>query len=193
MLVRFLCLLFLLITLSGCLATGGQRYVDPHTLATYVQKKSSVYEPFTTYIGPEIQSGLSNYRLRSFVDNETGLALHQIYVHTTYQHSEWVNWERARSDEGHSLEFTSIDTKVEGCTAWRNCVYTEQFGVKIDDDYMRSRAGIGGSVKVYAHNGSEAVLTLPPNYIQAQLLAIDPLTVSPGFTPAAVQSVPPSE
>jgi hypothetical protein len=194
MFFRALVCLVLPAVLTGCLAHGGVQNADPRVLSTYVQKKASVYETYATYVGPPIMENAgSSYFLRSFVDNETGAATHQLYVRTTYHGTDWDTWYRANSDEGRSLEFTSLEQDVEGCGGWKNCVYTEQFGITVSDAYMRERAGIGGSVKVYARSGNEAVLTLPPNYIQAQLLAIDPYPVGPGFAPAAVESEAPSE
>lgn len=190
---RALVCLLLPAVLTACLSTGVQN-ADPRTLSTYVQKRASVYETYATYVGPTIaQNEGSSYFLRSFVDNETGIASHQLYVRTTYYNTERVRWDRANNDEGRMLEFTSIKKDLEGCSGWKSCIYTEEFAITIDDDYLKRRAGVGGSVKVYAHTGNEAILVLPPNYIQAQLLAIDPYMVSPSFTPAAVQSESPSE
>lgn len=191
MCVRMLLSVLLSALLAGCLAQGLEN-ADPRTLSTYVQKKSSVYEPYTTYIGPSIQYGGSQYFFRSAVDNDTGQRTHQLYVYTSYRALGWEFWQWARNDKGQALDFEILERTVLTC-AGEGCVYREQFGIDISDDYLRERAGTGGSVKVYAKTGHEAVITLPPNYIQAQLLAIDPCTVSPGFTPAAVESEPASE
>lgn len=111
------------------------------------------------------------YFLRSFVACDTAYAEHQLYVEDNYDDADWRFYERARMSGGKALEFTEISQDVN-CSGY-GCTYEEHFAVELTEEILSQHRSDSLRVRIYAQDGTEKDLTVPPDLIREQLSAVD--------------------
>lgn len=174
-------------TLVGCAPpTNSGSYSGGTSATSYapkiVQVEESQFEPTIRFVGipqefaPRSLNGTFSreWRLRSWLDKQSGKVKHQLYVTDIYNGKEWRFWVRANDQNASNLNFTSIDKTVISCSRYSGCGYAETFGVDIDDTSLRSAKDQQYCTKFYARNGESEVICLSTSQIAAQIQAIDP-------------------
>jgi hypothetical protein len=129
------------------------------------------------------------HHVRSWVDRDTGIARHQLYVNILYADAR-RGYDRAANDDAQDMSVTRIGfEKDRGCKGM--CSYSETIGIDLPESLMEAKAANGLQIKLYAHSGDSLILDIPAAEITAQLQAIDGYrhgnTTSPG-TPVAASS-----
>lgn len=193
MLRTFGLLLAAFATLAACSAPPVQTFVPPPP-AVYaapqvparqtVEVEDDRFKPDIVFRGIETSTSSQtagfrspaqvsrNYFIRSWLPRNGGQPSHQIYVSDLYRDYSWRFWNRANDDHARPLRFVSIDREVITCSD-SICSFSEDFGIAVADSTLRARRGREYCVKAFASNGSEALLCLSPQQIDAQLAAID--------------------
>jgi len=167
--------------LASCVTPQPQPTPSLQTSNEPVTVEDSNFEKSVTFKGPQvyIEHQLGPWKfspivrdlffLRSYLLKETGEVRHQLYVRISYG-EDWRFVYGANDSEAQSLEFIQIDRDPWGCSR-SGCNHTEDFAAIIPDSALRdSRKGY--SVKFYAKNGKDIILTVTEHQITAQLDAI---------------------
>jgi hypothetical protein len=127
------------------------------------------------------------HHVRSWVDRDTGIAQHQLYVNIFYADGR-RGYDRAANDDAQDMSVTRISfEKDRGCTGM--CSYSETIGIDLPESLMEAKAANGFQIKIYAHSGDSLILDIPTAEITAQLQAIDAWR-HPGATPSAATTTP---
>jgi hypothetical protein len=164
-------------------ARSGSLAATPSPSSTArVSIEESQFEPTIRFVSASIRiegasrfSGLRNrtWLLRSWLDRRSGAVTHQLYVSDIYRDHSWWFWTRANDDSARALRFVSIDREVISCAGGGGCSYSEVYGASLDDASLRASVSRGLSVKFYARNGEEHVVSIPADVLRAQFEAID--------------------
>ena len=128
------------------------------------------------------------YRLRSFVDRQTGETLHQLYVSDSYSGAE-RHWNAARDGAGRPLRFFTISEHEISCAA--GCSYVEEFAATIPESELRASPR-GLAVVFTSTSGAEKQITLSSAQIAAQLASVEARR-NPVQPAAASQPPPPRQ
>src|SRR5215471_11548734 len=97
------------------------------------------------------------YCLRSFIDRQTGEALHQLYVSDSYSGAE-RHWNAARDGAGQRLRVVEISQEEITCSG--DCSYAEEFAAILPESALRaSPQGLG--VTFTARSGAEKTIFVP--------------------------------
>jgi hypothetical protein len=109
------------------------------------------------------------YRLRSFVDRQTGETLHQLYVSDSYSGAE-RHWNAAHDGVGRPLRFVPVSHHEITCAA--GCSYAEEFAATIPESELR--ASPRGLVVIFTSaSGAEKRIMVSGAQIAAQLAAVE--------------------
>lgn len=111
------------------------------------------------------------YFLRSFVSCEEALAEHQLYMEDNYSDADWRFYERARLEGGKVLEVTEISRDVD-CSGY-GCTYEEHIGVNLTQEILSDHRADSMRIRIYAQDGTEKDITVPPRLIKMQLSTVD--------------------
>jgi hypothetical protein len=109
------------------------------------------------------------YRLRSFVDRQTGETLHQIYVSDSYSGAE-RHWNAARDAAGRPLRFFTISQHEISCA--EGCSYVEEFAATIPESELRASPQ-GLTIVFTSASGADKRITVAVAQIASQLAAVD--------------------
>ncbi|MBK3735694.1 hypothetical protein GAY29_21850 [Azospirillum brasilense] len=189
-------------SLSGCAPPVGAPFNTASGIASTevarVDVRDDSFEKLVKFQGPKLSLGYQPYgilvnaaNLRSWVDRASGTASHQLYVVDYYEGSGWRFWSRVNGEGGDQLEFVSISREVGSCGRYTGCGHYETFGATIPDKVLRDRTATGYSVKFFAKNGEEKVVTITPQMISLQIEAIDK-RFPPRIEPTKAESAPAS-
>lgn len=132
---------------------------------------------YIEFIGPKILFAKpflgvpdTNYfALRSWLDKETGVVAHQLYVTESYIGPR-RKWASARDDKGNALEVVPIGSEEIACNA--NCSYADEFAASIPDTLLRGSLG-GLAVTFVAQSGSERTIAVPAASIRVEIATVD--------------------
>lgn len=94
----------------------------------------------------------------------------QLYFRDHYD-GEWRFYNSAYDIDGNKLDFLSIDRKVDTCGKF-GCRHFEDVGITVTRGYLDSHRDSGIRLKVSGRAG-EAIVDLPPGYIQGFLRHLD--------------------
>ncbi|KAA0683606.1 hypothetical protein [Roseomonas genomospecies 6] len=188
------------VLVSGCAPPASAPFNTTAGIASTevarVEVKDDSFEKLVKFQGPRLSLGYQPYgilvnaaNLRSWVDRASGSASHQLYVVDYYEGSGWKFWSRVNGQGGDQLEFVSINREVGSCGRYTGCGHYETFGATIPDKVLRDHASTGYSVKFFAKNGEEKVVTITPQMISLQIEAIDK-RFPPKVEPAKTESAP---
>jgi hypothetical protein len=109
------------------------------------------------------------YRLRSFVDRQTGETLHQLYVSDSYSGAE-RHWNAARDGAGRPLRFFMISQHEISCAT--GCSYVEEFAATIPESELRASPR-GLAVIFTSASGAEKRIMISGPQIAAQLASVE--------------------
>ncbi|HYF33673.1 MAG TPA: hypothetical protein VD994_00170, partial [Prosthecobacter sp.] len=102
--------------------------------ASDVIVKDDQFEKSVTFLGTSLSHGTpylgvadtNKYRIRSWLNKDTGAATHQIYVEHHYD-GDWVFWNSASDENAKTLEFLRISADVISCSGGNGCAHVEHF------------------------------------------------------------------
>ena len=109
------------------------------------------------------------FTLRSWYDNKTSEAAHQLYIEDSYYGGPF-SWNGVHDAEGKTLKFIPISRNQISCD--QGCAYADEFAAELPESYLRAhKAGI--AVTFTASNGKDLPVNVPSGLITAQLNAVD--------------------
>jgi hypothetical protein len=163
----------LALAVAGCAAP-----TPPETTAQAGAAAGADQSPrFIGVIGPKEQHAppylgvpdTNYYRLRSFVDRQTGETLHQLYVSDSYSGAK-RQWNAAQDAAGRPLRFFTISENEISCAA--GCSYVEEFAATIPESELR--ASPRGLLVIFTSaSGAEERILIPGAQIAAQLASVE--------------------
>jgi hypothetical protein len=132
---------------------------------------------FIGFIGPKARHappfldtpGTNFYRLRSFLDRQTGATTHQLYVSDSYFGAERI-WNAARDSTGAQLPFVAVSRDEIACDS--GCSYVEEFAAALPESGLRASAQ-GLAITFVARSGDQKRIFVSGEQIAAQLAAVD--------------------
>ena len=152
--------------LAACATALGHR--------TVAEVEDSSFETFIRVSGVQYSlSGggmFSTMHFRSWVDRETLVPRHQLYVHHSYT-GDWRFWDRATDDQARRLDFTEISRDVGSCSGY-GCRLNEAFGVSFTDADLRERAE-GFRIQFAARTGNRLEVEITSEMIAEHLAVTD--------------------
>lgn len=164
---KFAAIALLLFGLAAC----GPLALDPPPRTT-VNVVADKFSKDVTLEGlPQNNAFADNgtfWMLRSFVNPQTRMAQHQIYVDWFFPGHGTAKY-HAADDAARSLPTRQIFKESCG----RQCGQTDTIAIDIDETTLRTRALTGFQVKLSANDGAATVLGITPQMIAAQLQAED--------------------
>lgn len=185
--MRRLAAMLIGVTLLGCVKipppTDLTAFSDTE-LAQRVEVHGSQFDGASTYEGMLINGGFrpeerdgadgieSRYFLRTIVSKtEPTVRRHQLYVAIAYGAETWTFYNRAADDQAQPWPVTTIDRTVD--CRYGGCVYQEHIAVALPQEYLETRGAAGGfRMRLAPATGLRpVVVTVPANYIRAQLAA----------------------
>ena len=110
------------------------------------------------------------WRLRSWVNKDTGVARHQLYVDLHYNFS-WKFFQSASDESATPLNVVSIDKEVIDCHSF--CDYSETVGIELSDATLRSHLDSGYRIKLGAKSGDSVILEVTPEMLAQQFAEVD--------------------
>lgn len=129
------------------------------------------------------------WRLRSWLNKETKVVSHQLYVDIGHVGS-WRWYSIAADDQANTLEVLRIHSNVGSCRG--GCSLSETVGITLADDLLRSRSSTGFQIKLSAQSGASFIIDVSAEQIGAQLNAIDTyLGVASAPNPSAAVAATP--
>jgi hypothetical protein len=167
--------------------------VAPLTIAQHVKIETTPADRYVKFRGPQIEAsfqpldwgdgtfyrnvspkygGFPRQLLRSWQDKAGGQIRHELYVAYSYSAASAWQFQTAQFDDASVVPLTVFEREVAECLTER-CVRVEHFGVPVSDGFLRSRFYTGLQMHVLSPKGHTAVLTVPANYIQGYLTAVD--------------------
>jgi hypothetical protein len=144
--------------------------------------ETNEFDPVITVLGDAIVAypGLTQgraisveWRLRSFIDRKTKVAVHQAYVVVIYTEAHWQFYGTAHNANQQSLPVTQIRRNVDSCGSNGVCSYEEAFGVLVRDADLRAAATKGYRFQIRGQSGDAEIITVTPEQIAFQLAAAD--------------------
>lgn len=176
----------------------GKRKVEvagtaPMTIAQNVEVGTTAADRYITYHGPQIEisfqpldwgdgtyyrnvspkhGGFPRHFLRSWRDKVDGRLRHELYVAYAYSSASPWQFETAQFDDASVVQLNVFEREMPECFSER-CIHVEHVGVPISDAFLRSRFYTGFQMHVLSARGHTAALSVPANYIQGYLTAVD--------------------
>jgi hypothetical protein len=172
--MRLLVLPFLLLGLAGCATNYANK--TPQQVADAITVKTSEFDSDVTYYGPGISSvtrrGLFEDNERTRIVAKRGKKSSDVsfFVETHVLYSfDWRFYTSASFDDGTSVEVTSLDRQVNGCTGI-GCIKTEKLYFPVA--YERLSKGSGPLRFRLNSKTGENIITIPRTYIDGVMAGI---------------------
>lgn len=166
---------------------------------------------FIAFVGPKRQhtqeflgvSDTNYFALRSWYDNKTAEAAHQLYIEDSYYGGPY-NWNGVHDADGKALKFIPISRNQISCD--QGCAYADEFAAELPEDYLRAHQ-TGMALTFTAGDGKNLTVAVPGELVVEELAAVDTVravaakaganapaassAAAPAATPAATGSVVP--
>jgi hypothetical protein len=163
--------------LSACAILHPEETLPPQPTGPGVELTKQQDGRFIAFVGQKQQHtaaflGVDEtnfFTLRSWYDNKTGEAAHQLYIEDSYFGSPF-NWNGVHDADGRTLKFIPISRNMITCE--EGCSYADEFAAELPEDYLRMHKG-GLAVMFTASDGKYLPVTVPSDLITAQLNAVD--------------------
>lgn len=164
--------------LAGCAVPPPTPAYDPptqsaSTVAQGIEIEDSGFDRIRTIVGPPIelsQNGAAKYRLRAFVNKESGATDWQVYADLSWGGGSWRFYRSASLEGGQIMQGSRIDTDVS-CGRYL-CSYREVVGFMLPANAVSGDRAL--RVRVNAQKGPEMLLTFPAEYQAAMLKTAKP-------------------
>ena len=130
-------------------------------------------------LSDRLHSNSTFWMLRSFVEPQSRVAVHEIYVEWFFPGHGTTRY-HAADDTARPLQARQI--LKESCG--RNCGQTDTISIDIDEATLRARAAEGFQVKLSGNDGSAWILDITSQMINAQLQAEEQILKGPAVASA---------
>ncbi len=163
------------ITFAAVVAALG---IAPHSYADNVPRlQGDKFSKLLSFSGeestdPHFLGTSDEWSIRGWVNKTTFETSFQVYMTISYN-GDFQGFERAADDDANDLKMEDIDKHIGSCTPTlfhNGCDLTETVGIDLSEEEVRAKAATGLQIKVYAHSGNSAILTISPEKLQAALL-----------------------
>lgn len=176
----------IVLAVTGCTSAPPIDYatMDPVGVAAATTVKGSKFDKVTSIEGPAIKTRrklpsapgqmVDHYEsrwvfLRGAVAKGTPTT-HSVYVEIQYEGNGWKFYDGANFEGGVRATFLPIARKVVDCYP-SLCTYSEAFAVLLREADVRGKGDIEFALR--SRSGTDDVITLPRNYINGYLSAVD--------------------
>ena len=163
--------------LNACAYLQEEEKLPPQPQAPGVELIKMQNGRFIAFVGPRKQhteaflgvSDTNYFVLRSWFDNKTGEAAHQLYVEASYDGGPYL-WDGVHDTDNRKLHFIPISRNQITCEG--GCSYADEFAVELPEDYLRAHQS-GLAVVFTTSNGKTLAVTVPASFVVAELSAVD--------------------
>ena len=169
----------MIFTLLTACSPSPPRPLEPPRLT------STSFDPVHILVGDELEWSLSggvgyaDILLRSFIDKQTGIRRHQVYLSITYTSDRWRFYSYATNEVGVAADVTKISQRVDSCGPYGLCTYNETVAVSLSEATLRTAAPSGFRFQLRANSGDRQIFTVPPEQIRLQIQGLDRMAPSP--------------
>jgi len=149
---------------------------SPEQLAAEVRSRENTKEKETIYWGSDIIIK-SSYRLVSWRYEDTPVIRHHLFATLAYGAATEPESEDATDYDGEPMEVVERKRVVNSCNG-KMCEYSVFLSVNIEHHYLLDHKDQGFGIKLRSRAGKFIMiqqLTVPPNYVKGQLIAIGAL------------------
>jgi len=170
--------LLLAVGLGACAILHPEEKLPPQPQAAGVELTKEQGGRFIAFVGPRRQhtqqflgvDETNYFALRSWYDNKTGEAAHQLYIEDSYYGGPF-NWDGVHDADGKALKFIPISRNQISCD--EGCAYADEFAAELPEDYMRAHENGGLALTFTASDGKTLPARVPADLVTAQLNAVD--------------------
>ena len=185
--------------LSACEVFHPEEKLPPQPTGPGVELTKQQNGRFIAFVGQKRQHtqaflGVDEtnfFALRSWYDNKTREAAHQLYVEDSYYGGPF-KWDGVHDADGKTLKFIPIARNMISCD--EGCAYADEFAAELPEDYLSAHKG-GLSLIFTSSDGKNLPVSVPADLVTAQLNAVDAvrtLAQNTAATPSAVPAPAPS-
>lgn len=184
----------LALALGACTVLQPEEKMAPVAQAEGVELTKQQGGRFIAFVGPKRQhtqeflgvSDTNYFALRSWYDNKTADAAHQLYIEDSYYGGPY-NWDGVHDAEGKALKFIPISRNQISCD--QGCAYADEFAAELPEDYLRAHQA-GLAITFTASDGKNLPVAVPGKLVAEELAAVD--TVRAVAAKAAANAPAPS-
>jgi hypothetical protein len=188
----------LALLLNACAYLQPEEKLPPQPQAPGVELTKMQNGRFIAFVGERRQhtakfldvDDTNYFALRSWYDNKTGEAAHQLYVADSYFGTPF-NWDGVHDAGNKPLKFIPISRNQISCE--QGCSYADEFAAELPEDYLRAHHD-GLAVIFTASDRQNLPVNVPANLVNAQLAAVDTvrgIAAKTGANPPAAAAAPP--
>jgi hypothetical protein len=167
----------LALALGACTVLRPEEKMAPVAQAEGVELTKQQGGRFIAFVGPKRQhtqeflgvTDTNYFALRSWYDNKTADAAHQLYIEDSYYGGPY-NWDGVHDAEGKALKFIPISRNQVSCD--QGCAYADEFAAELPEDYLRDHQA-GLSVTFTAGDGKTLPVAVPGDLVVEELAAVD--------------------
>ena len=178
---RLITFSFLVVFLTGC-ASFPKTPETTSDFANRVQVSDSKFDSNIKFSGHTMSSDFLNgsvlcpydwerYFLRGWKNKKNRNLTHQLYFSIDYYDGDWRHYNSASFDNGEQADITRIDQDVS-CGSGGGicgCRYTEQVGLDLSDQFLKSKAKEGFTIRFNSKDSTNNFVNITPNYISGYL------------------------
>jgi hypothetical protein len=165
------------LTLSACAYLQPEEKLPPQAQAPGVELTKMQNGRFIAFVGQRRQHTApffdvpdTNFAvLRSWYDNKTGEAAHQLYVEDSYFGGPF-KWDGVRDADNKPLKFIPISRNKITCE--QGCAYDDEFAAELPEDYLRAHPD-GLAIIFTTSDGNNLPVKVSADLVGAQLAAVD--------------------
>jgi hypothetical protein len=178
--------------LNACAYLQPEEKLPPPPQAPQVELTKMQNGRFIAFVGPRKQHTAkfldvdeTNYfALRSWYDNKSGEAAHQLYIADSYYGGPF-KWDGVHDADNKTLKFIPISRNQISCD--QGCAYADEFAAELSEEYLRAHPD-GLTLIFTTSDGKNLPVNVPADLVGAQLAAVD--TVRGVATKAAANPPP---
>jgi hypothetical protein len=163
--------------LGACDILHPEEKLPPQPTGPGVELTKQQDGRFIAFVGPKRQhteaflgvDDTNYFTLRSWYDNKTSEAAHQLYIEDSYYGGPF-KWDGVRDADGKMLKFIPISRNQISCD--EGCAYADEFAAELPEDYLRAHKN-GLAVAFTSSDGKNLPVNVPGELVAAQLNAVD--------------------
>jgi hypothetical protein len=190
--------------LGACDIVHPEEKLPPQAAGPGIELTKQQDGRFIAFVGPKRQhteaflgvDDTNYFTLRSWYDNKTSEAAHQLYIEDSYYGGPF-KWDGVHDAAGKALKFIPISRNQIDCD--EGCAYADEFAAELPEDYLRAHKG-GFELIFTSSDGKNLPVKVPSDFVTAQLNAVDSVrnlaqntTKSPSVSAAPASEKPTAE
>jgi hypothetical protein len=163
--------------LNACAYLQLEEKLPPQPQAPGVELTKMQNGRFIAFVGQRQQhtgkfldvADTNFFALRSWYDNKTGEAAHQLYVADSYFGGPF-KWDGVHDADNKTLKFIPISRNQISCE--QGCAYADEFAAELSEDYLRAHQD-GMAIIFTSSDGKNLPVKVSAELVGAQLAAVD--------------------